>query len=97
MAKIKTVNGKSVSQQLVSILNRALKQSATTGIMTHCRNIHLDKQSNGKAVNFEYQHRYFRITEALKVSEYEFGFNCRNIFGNNSLTHEIEELISFVK
>jgi len=94
MAKITSVNGKSIAQQIVSILNRSLPQVSNTGIFTHCRGINTPKEGKGKVVNFEFQHRYFRISENLKVAEYAYGFNCRNVLSTNEVTQDIESRIA---
>jgi len=95
MAKIMK-NGQSVGKQLVNILCKALPQAPVTGFFTHCRGIYIPAEGKGKVVNFEWQHHFFRITEALKVHEYSFGYNCRNL-EQNAMTKEIEEKIALVK
>ena len=96
MAKIKSNNGVSVSKQLVNILCKALPQAPQTGMYTHCKNIHIPAEGKGKVVNFEWQHKHFRITEAVKVYEYIFGFASRSAVEQNSMTKEIEDRIALV-
>ena len=70
--KVTASNGQSVAEQLTNILMRHLPRAINTGITNHLGTVHPDPKSKGKAVKFTWQRSTFRLTENLKVQEYNF-------------------------
>lgn len=70
--KIKSTNDKSIASQLTDILTNALPHVRQTGLTKDLRKISPDKRSKGKAINFSWRNSTFRLTENLRVQEYNF-------------------------
>lgn len=70
--KITASTGNSIVSQLTGVLMAHLPRAINTGLMTHLGTVHADPKSKGKAVNFTWKRKTFRLTQNLKVQEYNF-------------------------
>ena len=62
----------SVTVKLTNILLATLPRAINTGMTKDLGTIHPDPKSKGKAVKFTWRYGTFRLTENLKVQEFNF-------------------------
>lgn len=87
--KIKATSQQSIASQLVDILYTSLPSFKITGLSKDLQTVKADAKSKGKAVLFVWRKNTYRLTEALKVTEFDF----TNSYVENEGSKEVEAII----
>lgn len=82
--------------EMIKILKNSMPNYDETGILTHLRDVVAPKSSKGKRVDFTFRKRDFYLTASLKVHEFLFGKQSKNMIGTSELTEEIENKLKAV-
>ena len=61
-----------IANKLTNILKSVLPMVRDTGLMKDLGTVHPDPKSKGKAIKFTWRYGTFRLTENMKVYEFNF-------------------------